>query len=40
MMTRQVGFLCFGLPPTNNPYDVLYRDILSVGDLDRLFDQL
>jgi predicted Zn-dependent protease len=40
MMTRQVGFLCFGLPPSDNPYDVLYRDILSVSDLDRLFDQL
>jgi predicted Zn-dependent protease len=40
MVTRQVGFLCFGLPPSDNPYDVLYRDILSVGDLDRLFDQL
>jgi predicted Zn-dependent protease len=40
MMTREVGFLCFGLPPLDNPYDVLYRDILSVGDLDRLFDQL
>jgi hypothetical protein len=40
MMTRQVGFLCFRLPPSENPYDVLYRDILSVGDLDRMFDQL
>jgi predicted Zn-dependent protease len=40
MVTREVGFLCFGLPPSDNPYDVLYRDILSVGDLERLFDQL
>ena len=40
MMTREVGFLCFGLPPSDNPYDVLYRDILSADDLDRVFDQL
>jgi predicted Zn-dependent protease len=40
MMTREVGFLCFGLPASDDPYDVLYRDILSVSDLDRLFDQL
>jgi predicted Zn-dependent protease len=40
MMTRQLGFLCFGLPPSDNPYDVLYRDILSAEDLDRVFDQL
>jgi predicted Zn-dependent protease len=40
MMTRDVGFLCFGLPPSDNPYDVLYREILSVSDLERLFDQL
>ena len=40
MMTREVGFLCFGLPATDDPYDVLYREILSVPDLDRLFDQL
>jgi predicted Zn-dependent protease len=40
MMTREVGFLCFGLPPSDNPYDALYREILSVSDLDRLFDQL
>ena len=40
MMTREAGFLCFGLPPSDNPYDVLYRDILSVSDLERLFDQL
>jgi hypothetical protein len=40
MMTRQVGFMCFGLPATDDPYDILYREILSVSDLDRLFDQL
>jgi hypothetical protein len=40
MMTREVGFLCFELPSSDNPYDVLYRDILSVSDLERLFDQL
>jgi predicted Zn-dependent protease len=40
MMTREVGFLSFGLPPSDNPYDVLYREILSVSDLERLFDQL
>lgn len=40
MVTRQVGFLCFGLSTSDNPYDVLYRNILSVDDLDRMFDQL
>jgi predicted Zn-dependent protease len=40
MMTREVGFLCFGLPASDDPYDVLYREVLSVGDLERMFDQL
>ena len=40
MTTRDVGFLCFDLPPSNDPYDVLYREITSVSDLQRVFDQL
>lgn len=40
MLTRQIGFLCYGLPPSENPYDVLYRDILGVNDLKRIFDHL
>lgn len=40
MLTRQIGFLCYGLAPTENPYDVLYRDILGVDDLERIFDHL
>jgi len=40
MLTRQIGFLCYGLPPSENPYDVLYRDILGVTDLKRIFDHL
>lgn len=40
MTTREVGFLCFELPASDDPYDVLYRDITSVSDLQRVFDQL
>lgn len=40
MLTRQIGFLCYGLPPSDDPYDVLYRDILGVNDLVKVFDHL
>lgn len=40
MLTRQIGFLCYGLPPSDNPYDVLDRDILGLDDLRRIFDHL
>ena len=40
MLTRQIGFLCFELPASDNPYDVLYRDIRSVWDLARTSDHL
>ena len=40
MLTREIGFLCYGLPPTDNPRDILYRDILGLDDLRRLNDRL
>ena len=40
MLTREIGFLCFDLPATDNRYDLLYRNILSVSDLRRLSDHL
>jgi hypothetical protein len=40
MLTRQLGFLCFGLPPTDDRYDILYRDILGLGDLRRISSHL
>ncbi len=40
MLTRQIGFLCYGLPPSDDPYDVLYRVILGIDDLRRIFDHL
>jgi predicted Zn-dependent protease len=36
MLTRELGFLAWQLPPTDDPYDLLYRSILSADDLDRL----
>jgi predicted Zn-dependent protease len=38
MVSRDVGFLYFGLAPTNDPSSVLYRDVLGVDDLDRMSD--
>jgi hypothetical protein len=36
MVTRDIGVLYFGLPLSNDPHSVLYSEILSVADLDRL----
>lgn len=40
MITRQIGFLNFGLEPTSDPYDLMYRDILGLDDLRRLSSHL
>ena len=40
MLTREIGFLCFNLPATDDRYDLLYRDVLGVPDLRRLNDHL
>jgi predicted Zn-dependent protease len=40
MLTRQLGFLAWHLPPTDDPYDLLYREILSADDLARLSGHL
>jgi predicted Zn-dependent protease len=36
MITRNIGFMYYGLPASPNPRSVMYRDILSVDDLDRM----
>jgi predicted Zn-dependent protease len=36
LVTRELGFLCFALPPTTDPYDLLYQDLNSESDLRRL----
>jgi predicted Zn-dependent protease len=36
MVTRNIGVLYFGLPLSDDPRSVLYAEILSVADLDRL----
>jgi hypothetical protein len=36
MVTRDIGVLYFGLPLSNDAHSVLYSEILSVPDLDRL----
>lgn len=36
MVTRDIGVLYFGLPLSDDPHSVLYSEILSVADLDRL----
>jgi predicted Zn-dependent protease len=40
MLTRDIGFLCYGLPPTDDPRDLLYRDVLGLDDLLRMSDHL
>jgi predicted Zn-dependent protease len=40
MLTRDIGFLCYGLPATDNPRDLLYRDVLGLEDLLRMSDHL
>ena len=36
MVTRDIGVLYFGLPLSDDPHSVLYFEILSVADVDRL----
>lgn len=40
MLTREIGFLCYQLAPSDDPRDVLYRDILGLSDLQRIGDHL
>jgi len=40
MVTRQIAFLYWGLKPTVDASDLLYDNILSVDDIDRLSDHL
>jgi predicted Zn-dependent protease len=36
MVGKDVGLMYFGLPVSDDPHSVLYRDILGVDDLDRM----
>lgn len=40
MLARELGFLAWQLPPTDDPYDLLYRDILGSDDLERVSSHL
>ena len=40
MIVRQLGFLAFRLPPTDDPGDLMYADVLSVRDLVHMADHL
>jgi predicted Zn-dependent protease len=40
LVTREIGFLCFALPPTDDPYDLLYADVKSEADLRRMSPHL
>ncbi len=40
MLTRQLGFLAWRLPPTDDPYDLLYRSVLNEVDVQRVSDHL
>lgn len=40
MVTRQVAFLHYGLQANGNRSDLLYNNILSVDDIDRMADHL
>jgi predicted Zn-dependent protease len=40
MVLRDVGVLYFGLPLNDDPSSVLYQDVLSVDDLDRMSEEL
>lgn len=39
MVTRDVGLLYFGLQLSDDPFSVLYRDLLGVDDLDRMSEE-
>ena len=36
MITKNIGIICFGLPPSENPRSVLFSNVLGVDDLDRM----
>jgi hypothetical protein len=36
MVTRDIGLMYYGLPISDNPRSVLFRDLDGVGDLDSL----
>lgn len=36
MVTKDIGILYFGLPQSNDPKSVLYKDVLGPTDLDRM----
>jgi predicted Zn-dependent protease len=36
MVTKNIGIMYFGLPASENPRSALFRNILSVDDLDRM----
>jgi predicted Zn-dependent protease len=40
MLTRDIGFLCYQLAPTDDPRDIMYRDVLGLDDLLLMSDHL
>ena len=36
MVTKDIGILYFGLPQSDDPKSVLYKDVLGPMDLDRM----
>jgi predicted Zn-dependent protease len=40
MVTRNIGVLRYSLPLSPNAYNLMYRDVLGVDDLDRLHEDL
>ena len=40
VLTRQIGFLVWGLQATDDPYDLLYRSVLNEIDVERVSDHL
>lgn len=40
LVTKYIGMLYYGLPPSDDPRSPLYDSILSVGDLDRMEEPL
>jgi len=39
MVTKNIGIMYFGLPASDNPRSVLFRNILGVDDLDRMTEE-
>ena len=40
MLTKNLGVLYFGMPLSDDPTSVMYRNLLSLDDLDRMGDEL